>query len=78
MSAQQFETGRRNFLRLLGIGGGAVFLNGLHLPLAFAKDVYPARKVQWIVHVKPGGGFDLIARSIAPYLGRMDLRAGMR
>jgi len=70
MSTQYVETGRRDFLRLLGIGSGAVFLNGLDRTTSFATDVYPAQKIQWIVYTKPGGGFDLIARSIAPYLGK--------
>lgn len=61
---------RRDFLRLLGIGGGAIFLNGVRLPLSFADGVFPAEKIRWIVYTKPGGGFDLIARSIAPHLGK--------
>ncbi|MCG6534107.1 MAG: tripartite tricarboxylate transporter substrate binding protein [Syntrophales bacterium LBB04] len=65
-----FEKGRRDFLRLLGIGGSAVFLNGVQLPKALAKDIFPSQKIQWIVYSKPGGGFDLIARTIAPYLGK--------
>lgn len=69
-TGQGVEKGRRDFLKLLGLGGGAVLLGGAHLPLAFAKDVYPAEKIQWIVYSKPGGGFDLIARNIAPYLGK--------
>lgn len=64
------KTGRRDFLKLLGIGGGAVFLNGVHLPPSFAADVFPAEKIRWIVYSKAGGGFDLIARSIAPYLSK--------
>jgi len=31
-------------------------------------EVYPADRIMWIVPVKAGGGFDLIARSITPYL----------
>jgi len=61
---------RRDFLRFLGIGGGAIFLNGVHLPLSFAAAVYPAEKIRWIVPTKAGGGYDLIARSIAPHLGK--------
>ncbi len=67
---QGFEKGRRDFLRLLGIGGGVALFSGLSLPQAMAKDVYPAEKIQWIVYTKPGGGFDLIARNISPYLGK--------
>ena len=64
------EKGRRDFLRLIGIGGGAVFLSGVNLPQSLAKDVYPSGRVQWICYTKPGGGFDMIARNITPYLGK--------
>jgi tripartite-type tricarboxylate transporter receptor subunit TctC len=78
MSTQgRFERGRRDFIRLLGFGGGAVLLSGIYHPLAFAKDIYPAEKIQWIVYTKPGGGFDLIARNISPYLGKY-LREGTK
>lgn len=71
MSTQQgFEKGRRDFLRLLGMGGGAVFLNGIRLPPSFAADLYPVEKIRWIVYSKAGGGFDLIARTIAPHLSK--------
>jgi len=62
--------GRRGFLkvyRLLGM----VLLLGLwvgHIPLASAADVYPSDKIRWIIPYQPGGGFDLIARGLTPYL----------
>jgi tripartite-type tricarboxylate transporter receptor subunit TctC len=59
---------RRNFLKLIGIGGGAALLGGL--PQAFAKEVYPAKSITWITPQKAGGGFDLVARTICPYLGK--------
>lgn len=64
------KPGRREFLKLLGVGGGAALLGGVHLPLVFAKDIYPADRITWIVPVKAGGGFDLIARSIVLYLDK--------
>ena len=67
---REFEKKRREFVRLMGIGGGAVLLSCLRLPMAFAKDIYPADKIQWICYAKPGGGFDLVARNIIPYLGK--------
>jgi tripartite-type tricarboxylate transporter receptor subunit TctC len=45
-----------------------VLIEGSHIPLSFAKDVYPSRKITWIVPYKPGGGYDLVARGISPYL----------
>src|SRR5574340_627047 len=67
---EQGKTGRRDFLKLLGIGGGAALLNGVHLQPSFAADVFPAEKIRWIVYSKAGGGFDLIARTIAPHLAQ--------
>jgi putative tricarboxylic transport membrane protein len=71
MSRQKgFKKERRDFLKLLGIGGGAVLLNGVCLPQAFGADVYPAEKIRWVCPNKAGGGFDLVARCITPYLGK--------
>lgn len=61
---------RRDFLEISGLCGLALalilFTN--HIPPCFAKDVYPAEKISWIVPYKAGGGFDLMARGISPYL----------
>ncbi len=43
-------------------------VEGSHIPLSFAKDVYPSGKITWLVPYKPGGGYDLLARAISPYL----------
>lgn len=34
------------------------------------KDIYPPGKINWLVPYKAGGGFDLVARGIAPYLSQ--------
>lgn len=65
---ENYQKDRRNLLKLLGIGGGSMLLGNPRLPLALAADVYPAGRITWICPLKPGGGYDLIARSIAPYL----------
>jgi len=65
---ERFKHRRRDFLRVFGILVGISLLSGIHLPLVFAKEIYPAERITWIVPVKAGGGFDLIARSVAPYL----------
>jgi tripartite-type tricarboxylate transporter receptor subunit TctC len=71
MAAQKrLNKGRRDFLKLLGMVGGFCLLSDVHPVLASAKSIYPDKKLQWIVYTKPGGGFDLIARNIAPFLGR--------
>jgi len=58
---------------LLGISGllVGIMLVGLwtgHIPAASAEDVYPSDKIRWIIPYSPGGGFDLIARGLTPYL----------
>ena len=41
-------------------------------PVAFCpakeRDSYPSQKINWLIPYKAGGGFDLVARGIAPYL----------
>ncbi len=39
-----------------------------HPLLCAAKDVYPAGKISWLIPYKAGGGFDLLARGLSPYL----------
>jgi tripartite-type tricarboxylate transporter receptor subunit TctC len=60
---------RRDFLKFLGSAGCATLLGGLTgTSLGFAKDAYPNGKVTWIVGHPPGGGIDLTARGLAPYM----------
>jgi len=41
----------------------------LSVPLsAYAQISYPAKKIVWLIPYKPGGGFDIFARAITPYL----------
>jgi tripartite-type tricarboxylate transporter receptor subunit TctC len=60
--------GRRDFLKFLGIGGGMVILDGVRPLLALTKDTYPSDHVTWIIPIKPGGGMDLVARTVSHYL----------
>ncbi len=61
---------RRTFLKLSGLVAGGLTVKGIHLPeAAWAKEIYPERKISWIVPVKPGGGFDSLARFLSPYVG---------
>ncbi len=64
----RLEKERRDFLRIMGIGGMATLLAGIPAVNSFAKDVYPTEKISWIIPVKPGGGMDMVARSIMNYL----------
>ncbi len=38
--------------------------------LAKEKDIYPSGKITWLIPYKAGGGFDLVARGLAPYLSQ--------
>jgi len=42
----------------------AVFITGA----AAASDIYPRKRITFICYVKPGGGFDILARCTMPYL----------
>jgi tripartite-type tricarboxylate transporter receptor subunit TctC len=35
---------------------------------ASAEDKYPTKNIAWLLPYKPGGGFDVFARSLSPYL----------
>ncbi len=60
---------RRDFLKLMGSAGCATLLGGLAgTSFGAAKEAYPNGKITWIVGHPPGGGIDLTARGIAPYL----------
>jgi tripartite-type tricarboxylate transporter receptor subunit TctC len=43
-------------------------LGAVAAPSADAEDVYPKKRITFICYVKPGGGFDILARSVMPYL----------
>lgn len=60
---------RRDFLKISGVSGAAVILGSVfNSRLCFAKDIYPTRPVKWITPYRVGGGFDLIARGLMPYV----------
>ena len=59
---------RRGFLKASGLAG----LGLLSWPagLSWAEEPYPSKDLTWVIPVKAGGGMDVFARSIAPYLER--------
>jgi tripartite-type tricarboxylate transporter receptor subunit TctC len=62
---------RRDFLKISGLSGGALAISSLNnIPLSFAKDVFPSDRVTFIVPQKPGGGYDIYARGISPYISK--------
>jgi tripartite-type tricarboxylate transporter receptor subunit TctC len=54
----------RAIIRLL------VFLSALVLPALCLPQTYPSKPVKIIVPAQPGGGLDLIGRTIGDQLGR--------
>ena len=59
----------RNFLKMTILCSVALTLLFIHHPpICLAKDVYPAGKISWLIPYKAGGGFDLVARGLSPYL----------
>jgi tripartite-type tricarboxylate transporter receptor subunit TctC len=57
---------RKRRLLQLFVGGAAMSL----LPAAFGQAAYPNKPIKIIAPVQPGGGVDLVARTIADRLGR--------
>jgi len=56
---------KRAFLKFIGAATAAPFAQ-----LAFAQAAYPSRPIKIIAPVQPGGGVDLVARTIAEQLGK--------
>jgi tripartite-type tricarboxylate transporter receptor subunit TctC len=66
---KEFTTSRRDFLKISGIAAGMLTLDSwVTVPLSLAKDIYPAEKITYVIPHKPGGGHDIYARAISPYL----------
>lgn len=62
---------RREFVKISGFSAGALVLESLPAaPPAFAKERYPADKITFIVPYAAGGGYDIFARMISPYLSK--------
>jgi len=67
--------------RVVGLALVSLMMGSLY-PLGgiWAQETYPGEKITWIVPVKPGGGFDLMARFLATQLPEAfkDLRPGIK
>lgn len=60
---------RRDFMKIAGLSFGTLALSTvITQPAAFAKEIYPRGKITLIVPNKPGGGYDIFARVISPYM----------
>ncbi len=60
------QPGKRRFLKFAGAAAAARFA----VP-AFAQAAYPSKPIKIIAPVQPGGGVDLVARTIAERLGKV-------
>lgn len=60
---------RRFFLKIFCLFSGTLVLGSFSNTLpSYAKDVFPAGRITFITQQSPGGGYDLMARAIGPYL----------
>jgi len=48
--------------------GMVVLITAIWVPSGMAKDIYPKKRITCVVYTRPGGGFDVIARTLMPYL----------
>ncbi|MBI4184567.1 MAG: twin-arginine translocation signal domain-containing protein [Proteobacteria bacterium] len=60
------ELTRRSFLKSGAAAGGAAMVGGLGLPAALAQEKFPSQPFTQYSAGSAGGGFDLVARSLAP------------
>lgn len=60
------QAGKRRFLKFAGAAAAVRFA----VP-AFAQAAYPSKPIKIIAPVQPGGGVDLVARTIAERLGKV-------
>ncbi len=62
---------RREFLKISGYSLGALTVAPLvHESFGAVRGPYPSGKIAFVVPNAPGGGYDIIARAIAPYLAK--------
>ena len=64
---------RRDFIKTSGLAMGALATGTFaYAPAGYAKDaeLYPAQRIACVVPNAPGGGYDIIARAIGPYLAK--------
>jgi tripartite-type tricarboxylate transporter receptor subunit TctC len=64
---------RRDFMKVSGLTIGGLAAGTLaNAPFGYAKaaELYPAQRIACIVPNAPGGGYDIIARAIGPYLAK--------
>ena len=68
---ENYSTTRRQFVKVSGLAAGTLALESLlKLPLVLAKGRYPGDKITFIVPYAAGGGYDIFARMISPYLAK--------
>ena len=64
---------RRDFIKTSGLAIGALAAGTLaDSPFGYAREagLYPSQRIACVVPNAPGGGYDIIARAIGPYLGK--------
>jgi tripartite-type tricarboxylate transporter receptor subunit TctC len=71
-SPEERPASRRDFLRVSALSAGALAAGSfVHLPFGYAKEeLYPAKRIDFIVPNKAGGGYDIMARAIGPFMSK--------
>jgi tripartite-type tricarboxylate transporter receptor subunit TctC len=60
---------RRKFMKISGVAAGAMAFGSLaKAPFLMARERFPGEKITFIVPYAAGGGYDLLARMLSPYL----------
>ncbi len=67
---ERFDQRRRDFLKLLGVTSGVFLFDRVPVCLGAAREIFPDERILWICYVKAGGGWDVVARILAPYFGK--------
>jgi len=58
-------------LKITGLSGTAAVLGSVsNAPFSLASDFYPSKSITWVSPYRVGGGFDLIARGLMPFVTR--------
>ncbi len=59
---------RRDFLKISSFATGGVVFSSWKVSPGFAKEVFPANRITFIVPHQAGGGHDTFARTISPFI----------
>jgi len=65
---KKFFGKNRVAIAMMIMAGLAVLITVVSASSCLAKDIYPRKRITCVVYTRPGGGFDVIARTLMPFL----------